>query len=58
VLAVNPDKYPQTNFELAMKFVKWLLALDTQKTIGGYGADRFGQPLFYPDSAEYRATRK
>jgi len=58
VLAVNPDKYPQTNFDLAMKFVKWLLALDTQKTIGGYGADRFGQPLFYPDSAEYRATRK
>jgi tungstate transport system substrate-binding protein len=58
VLAVSPDKYPQTNFELAMKFVKWLCSVDTQKMIAGFGADRFGQPLFYADSAEYRATRK
>jgi tungstate transport system substrate-binding protein len=58
VLAVSPDKYPQTNFELAMKFVNWLCSVDTQKMIAGFGADRFGQPLFYADSAEYRATRK
>ena len=58
VLAVSPEKYPQTNFELAMKFVAWICSVDTQKTIGGFGADRFGQPLFYPDSAEYRAARK
>jgi ABC-type tungstate transport system permease subunit len=41
-----------------MKFVKWLCSVDTQKMIAGFGADRFGQPLFYADSAEYRATRK
>ncbi len=58
VLAVNPDKYPQTNFDLAMKFVRWICSVETQKTIGGFGADRFGQPLFYPDSAEYRAAEK
>ena len=57
VLAVSPDKYPQTNFELAMKFVKWICSVDTQKMIAGFGADRFGQPLFYADSAEYRAAR-
>jgi len=48
VLAVSPDKYPQTNFDLAMKFVNWLLSPETQRIIGGYGVERFGQPLFYP----------
>jgi len=58
VLAVSPDKYPQTNYELAMKFVTWLCSVETQKMIAGFGAERFGQPLFYADSAEYRAARK
>lgn len=58
VLAVSPDKYPQTNFDLAMKFVAWLCSVETQKAIAGFGADRFGQPLFYADSTEYRAARK
>ncbi|OHD76133.1 MAG: hypothetical protein A2V99_04625 [Spirochaetes bacterium RBG_16_67_19] len=57
VLAVSPEKYPQTNFELAMKFVTWLCAVQTQKTIAAFGAERFGQPLFYADSAEYRAAQ-
>jgi len=58
VLAVSPDKYPQTNFDLAMKFVAWICSVETQEAIAGFGADRFGQPLFYADSAEYRAARK
>jgi tungstate transport system substrate-binding protein len=58
VLAVSPDKHPQTNIELAMKFVGWLCSLETQKRIAGFGAERFGQPLFYADSAEYRAAKK
>jgi tungstate transport system substrate-binding protein len=58
VLAVSPDKYPQTNFDLAMKFVKWLCSVETQQMIAGFGVDRFGQPLFYADSAEYRAAKK
>jgi tungstate transport system substrate-binding protein len=58
VLAVSPDKYPQTSFDLAMKFVAWICSVETQEAIGGFGADRFGQPLFYADSAEYRAARK
>jgi tungstate transport system substrate-binding protein len=57
VLAVSPEKYPQTNFDLAMKFVVWLTSVDTQKVIGGFGLERFGQPLFYPDSKEYRAAK-
>jgi tungstate transport system substrate-binding protein len=56
VLAVNPEKHPNVNADLASKFVEWIIAADTQKIIGGYGADKFGQPLFYPSSKEYKAT--
>ena len=58
VLAVNPEKHPNVNADLANKFVEWIIAADTQKIIGGYGADKFGQPLFYPSSEEYKATRE
>jgi tungstate transport system substrate-binding protein len=50
VMAVNPDKHPGVNFELAMNFVKWIISPDTQKLIGSYGLDKFGQPLFYPNA--------
>jgi cytochrome c553 len=58
VLAVNPEKHPNVNADLANQFVEWIIAADTQKIIGGYGADTFGQPLFYPSSEEYKASRE
>jgi mono/diheme cytochrome c family protein len=56
ILAVNPDTHPGVNYELAMKFVDWFLSKETQEKIGVYGQDKFGQPLFYPDSEEYKST--
>jgi tungstate transport system substrate-binding protein len=50
VMAVNPAKHPGVQFDMAMNFVKWILSPDTQKMIGRFGTDRFGQPLFYPDA--------
>ena len=52
VMAVNPDKYASVNFDLAMKFVNWLISAETQKLIGGFGADKFGQPLFYASASK------
>jgi len=46
VLAVDPGKHPGVNFDMATKFVQWITSLDTQKMIGSFGADKFGQPLF------------
>jgi tungstate transport system substrate-binding protein len=57
VMAINPDKWPAVNYDLAMTFVNWLLSPETQKTIGAYGADKFGQPLFCPDSEVYKASQ-
>ena len=56
VMAVNPDKHPGVKYDLAMQFVKWLTSVDEQQIIGEYGKDKFGQPLFYPASAEWQAA--
>jgi tungstate transport system substrate-binding protein len=52
VMAVSPDKHPGVNFDLATRFVQWLISPGTQRTIGEFGRQRFGQPLFYPDAHE------
>jgi len=56
VLAVNPDKHPGVNSDLATQFVKWITSVDEQQKIGDYGKDKFGQSLFYPSSAEWKAA--
>lgn len=52
VMAVDPAKHPGVQYDMAMNFVHWILAPETQKLIGGFGVDRFGQPLFYPNAAK------
>jgi len=51
-MAVNPDKYPTANFNLATKFVTWLISPEEQKVIGSYGVDKYGQQLFYPSAGK------
>ncbi|MBF8286020.1 MAG: Tungstate ABC transporter [Anaerolineales bacterium] len=56
VMAVNPDKHPGVNFDLATKFVEWITSVEEQQKIFDYGKDKFGQPLFYPSSAAWKAA--
>ncbi len=56
VLAVNPEKHPNVKAELAQQFVEWILSPDVQKMIGGYGVDKFGQPLFYASAKPAEAA--
>jgi mono/diheme cytochrome c family protein len=58
VMVVNPDTHPGVKHALAERFVQWLLSAETQRVIGEFGVARFGQPLYYPDSDEYKATRE
>jgi len=48
VIPVNPAKHPGVNFDLATKFANWITSAETQKKIGEFGKDKFGQALFYP----------
>jgi len=53
VIPVNPDK-GGIEADLGEDFVEWLTSIDTQREIETFGADTFGQPLFYPDSEAWR----
>jgi hypothetical protein len=57
VIAVNPDKGPQIDGDLANQFIDWLISMPTQEMIGQFGVEEFGQPLFTPDSAPWRAAQ-
>jgi tungstate transport system substrate-binding protein len=50
VITVNPDKWPKSNYDGAMAFAEFITHPDTQAVIGQFGADKFGQPLFFPDA--------
>jgi tungstate transport system substrate-binding protein len=58
VMAINPETHPGVNHVAAGKFVEWLVSPETQRVIGDFGVKEFGQPLFYPDSDEGKATRE
>jgi tungstate transport system substrate-binding protein len=51
VLLVNPGKHPHVHRDEAQRFADFLLAPETQKFIGDYGKDRYGQPLFHPNGS-------
>lgn len=57
VIVVNPEEHPGVNSELAKVFVEWLTSVETQEIIGQFGVEEFGQPLFVPDSEEWRASQ-
>ena len=50
VITVNPDKWPESNYKGAQAFAKFMTDPATQKIIGEFGVENFGQPLFFPDA--------
>jgi tungstate transport system substrate-binding protein len=41
-----------TNRACADEFADWLLTPKTQKLIGGFGVEQYGEPLFVPDAGD------
>ncbi len=58
VIQVNPEKCPNVNAAGAEAFIDWMTSLETQTLISQFGADKFGKPLFVPDSAAWRAAKQ
>ncbi|WP_338449340.1 substrate-binding domain-containing protein [Niallia oryzisoli] len=50
VMQVNPEKHDKVYAEGAEKFVDFMINNDTQKAIGEFGKDKYGQALFFPDA--------
>jgi tungstate transport system substrate-binding protein len=50
IIAVNPNRYPQVNYVMAMALIGWITSQGGQKIIEVYGKNKYGAPLFYPDA--------
>jgi tungstate transport system substrate-binding protein len=48
IIPVNPEKFPHVQYDLAMKFVNWLISDKGQKLIGDYRLE--GKQLFFGDA--------
>ena len=58
LIPVNPQKFSRINHADAMRFVTWLTAPDHgQQVIGSFGKEKYGSPLFFPDSREWHASK-
>jgi tungstate transport system substrate-binding protein len=58
LIPVNPKKFPRANYADAMIFVKWLTSPEKgQKIIRDFGKDKYGSPLFFPNSKEWRKAQ-
>jgi len=58
LIPVNPQKFPKVNYQDTMIFVKWLTSPEKgQKIIRDFGKDKYGSPLFFPNSKEWRQAQ-
>lgn len=58
LIPINPAKFPRVNYDAAMTFVRWLTsATSGQMVIRDFGKDKFGEPLFFPNSAQWRKSK-
>ena len=48
VITVSSEKHPHVNDRAARQFSDFLLSPSAQATIGEFGAEAFGQPLYFP----------
>ncbi len=55
VMQVNPDRFPRVNAAGGKAFVDFMVSPEAQQAIGRFGADKFGQPLFFPDAGKSEA---
>ncbi len=58
LIPVNPKKFPRVNHRDTMTFVKWLTNPEKgQKIISTFGKDKYGSPLFFPNSKEWNKKK-
>jgi tungstate transport system substrate-binding protein len=59
LIPVNQKKFPKVNSKDTMAFVKWLTSPQKgQLIIRDFGKDKYGAPLFFPNSEEWQKNKK
>jgi len=51
VIAVSPEVHRGVNHEGAKEFIAFITGVKGQEIIGGYGREKYGQPLFVPNAS-------
>jgi tungstate transport system substrate-binding protein len=57
VIRVNSARFPKVNADGAQAFVDWLVSDEAQRIIQSFEVARYGEPLFFPNSDEWRKKR-
>ena len=58
LIPVNPKKFPKVNYGDTKTFAKWLTSPEKgQKIIRDFGKEKYGSPLFFPNSKEWRSSQ-
>lgn len=47
MIAISPDKWPDTNIDGANAFIEWMLSDKATQMINEYGVEEYGQQLFF-----------
>lgn len=50
VMNVNPEKWPDVNYEGAAAFNDFCVSPEAQEFLNEFGVEEYGEPLFYPDA--------
>jgi tungstate transport system substrate-binding protein len=54
VIRVNPARFPRVNARDAQAFLDWLVSEEAQRLVKDFGVAEHGEPLFFPNSVEWR----
>ena len=46
-IAVNPEKYPNINYELTRTFIEYIVSPEGRTIIENFGRDKYGEPLYH-----------
>jgi tungstate transport system substrate-binding protein len=57
LIPISPAKFPHVKYAETMKFVNFLTSAEGQQIIRDFGKDRYGEPLFFPNSPIGRKLR-
>jgi tungstate transport system substrate-binding protein len=52
LIPVNSAQFSQVNHQGALQFIEWLQGKEAQIIIRDFGKDKYGEPLFFPNSPE------
>ena len=47
MIAINPEKWPDTNIAGANAFIEWMTGEQAAQLIAEYGVAEYGEPLFF-----------